>query len=267
MRFLLLALVPACSLYFNEAPAPDAAQGSGTMPDAATSETYDLTTLKAIAGEHRIAGVDSDHDGGVWIAYQEVLSPELTITHLDAAGTKRGEWTIADDGSEVSGLAFSGDGVWINDNRIGSQGSDRVRKLDPVDGTTRVTFATPGQIADLEMFGDQLLLSSYQNQVIALDPKTGGMVWQMATPVFFPTTQKGIAAYHGSVFASSWDADKLALFDTSGRILGTATSPLIQPRGTSAAGLFLARDGNDGLILATESQITWLSVAAHPTQL
>ncbi|HEY6038631.1 MAG TPA: hypothetical protein VIV58_30320, partial [Kofleriaceae bacterium] len=151
MRILLLALLPACSLYFHEAPAPDAAQGSDSAPDAATAVTYDLTTIKAIAGEHRIAGVASDQVGGVWIAYQEVVSPELTITHLDATAAKVSEWTLADDGAEVSGLAFSGDGLWVNDNRIGSQGSDRVRKLDPADGTTLVTFATPGQIADLEM--------------------------------------------------------------------------------------------------------------------
>jgi len=263
MRVLLLALLPACSLYFHEDPAPDAAQGSGAAPDSSAPATYDLTTVKAIAGEHRIAGVDSDQAGGVWIAYQAVLATELTITHLDASGLKLGEWVVEDDGSEVSGLAFSGDGLWVNDNQIGSRGSDRVRKLDPVDGSTLVTFATPGQIADLEMLGDQLLLSSYQNQVIALDAKTGGMVWQMATPVFFPTTQKGVAAYHGNVFVSSWDADMLALFDTRGRMLGTATSPLIHASGTSAVGLFLARDGNDGMILATESQITWLAVSAN----
>lgn len=263
MRILLLALLPACSLYFHDVPAPDAAQGSGSAPDATTAVTYDLTTLKAIAGEHRIAGVDSDQAGGVWIAYQEILSTELTITHLDATGTKLSEWKLVDDGAEVSGLAFSGDGLWVNDNRIGSEGTDRISKLDPVDGTTLVTFATPGQIADLEMLGDRLLLSSYQNQVIALDPTTGGMAWQMATPVFFPTTQRGIAAYHGNVFVSSWDAGMLVLMDTAGHTLGTATSPLIYPRGTSGVGLFLARDGNDGMILATESQITWLSVSAH----
>jgi outer membrane protein assembly factor BamB len=266
MRILLLALLPACSLYFHDAPTPDGAQGSGSAPDsttAVTAVTYDLTTIKAIAGEHRIAGVASDHAGGVWIAYQEFVSAELTITHLDASHSKLSEWTLVDDGSEVSGLAFSGDGLWVNDNRIGSQGSDRVRKLDPVDGTTLVTFATPGQIADLEMLGDHLLLSSYQNRVIALDPTTGGMVWQMETPVFFPTTQKGIAGYHGNVFVSSWDADMLTLMDTAGHILGTATSPLIHARGTSGVGLFLARDGDDGLILATESQITWLAVSAR----
>jgi len=42
------------------------------------------------------------------------------------------------------------------------------------------------------------------------------------------------------VLVSSWDADMLALFDTRGRVLGTATSPLIHARGTSAVALFLA---------------------------
>jgi len=54
----------------------------------------------------------------------------------------------------------------------------------------------------------------------------------------------------------------LALFDTRGRVLGTATSPLIHARGTSAVALFLARDGNE-MILATESQIRWLAVSTH----
>jgi outer membrane protein assembly factor BamB len=258
-----VAVLPACSLYFHDAGTPDAAQDSGSAPDSTAAVTYDLTTIRAIAGEHRIAGVDSDQAGGVWIAYKEFSSAELTITHLDASHTKLSEWTLMENGAEVSGLAFSGDGVWVNDNAIGSEGTNRVSKLDPMNGTTLVTFETPGQIADLEMLGDQLLLSSIQNEMIALDPTTGGMVWRTATPGFFQSTQTGIAAYHGNVFVSSWDADMLMLMDTDGHILGTAMSPLIYPRGTSAAGLFLARDGDDGMILATESQITWLAVSVR----
>lgn len=213
-----------------------------------------------MAGAHRIAGVDSDHAGGVWIAYQEVTSSDLAITHVDASGTTLSTWSYHDDPSEVSGIAVDDTAVWVNHNANGSIGTDGITKLDPHTGAELQTFATQGQISDLEIQWGELLLSSYQNQVIGLERTNGGQVFSMATQVV-RSTQTGIAAYGNYLFVSSWDMDTLTLMDHDGTILGTATSPLLHASETAAVGLFLANDGPNKLILATDSQIAWLDAA------
>jgi outer membrane protein assembly factor BamB len=213
-----------------------------------------------MAGAHRIAGVDSDHAGGVWIAYQEVTSSDLAITHVDASGTTLSTWTYTDDPSEVSGIAVDDTAVWVNHNAIGSIGTDGITKLDRNTGTELQTFATQGQISDLEIQWGELLLSSYQNQVIGLDRTNGGQVSWMTTQVV-RSTQTGIAAYGDYLFVSSWNMDTLTLVDHDGTILGTATSPVLHTSQTAAVGRFLANDGPNKLILATESQIAWLDDA------
>ncbi|MEO6772463.1 MAG: hypothetical protein ABI467_05500 [Kofleriaceae bacterium] len=258
MRILmLLALLPACSLYFGggspsgEVP-PDGSAGSAT--------SYSLTTIRTLAGAHRIVGVDSDHAGGVWIAYQERTSSEVTLAHLDASNTTIREWSF-EDPSEVSGIAVAADGVWVSHNAVGTIGTSGVTEHDLTTGTALRSYATEGQISDLEIQAGLLLLSSYQNQVIALDPTTGGTKWQMVTQVI-PSTQTGIAAYGANLFVSSWDMNTLTLMDHSGGILGSATSPLLHTNVSASVGLFLANDGADRLILASDSQIAWLKVPA-----
>jgi hypothetical protein len=256
MRIAMLALLPGCSLYFSGGSSP---VDGGLSPDDPVE--LELTTTQTMAAAHRIAGVDSDHAGGVWIAYQELTSSDLTITHLDAAKTVVTAWTYNDDQSEVSGIAVDDTGVWLNHNAIGTIGTNGVTKLDLSTGAKLFTFETQGHIADLEIQWGELVLSSYQNQVLGMDRDTGGLDSSMVTQVI-PSTQKGVAAYGANVFVSSWDMETLTLMDKTGDILGTATSPLLHLNESASVGQFLANDGDRKLILASDSQIAWLTVAS-----
>jgi hypothetical protein len=207
MRIAMLALLPGCSLYFGGSSPLD----GGPSPDDPVE--LELTTTQTMAGANRIAGVDSDHAGGVWIAYQELTSSDLTITHLDAAKTVVTAWTYNDDQSEVSGIAVDDTGVWLNHNAIGTIGTNGVTKLDLSTGAKLFTFETQ-------------------------------------------------AAYGANVFVSSWDMETLTLMDKTGDILGTATSPLLHLNESASVGQFLANDGDRKLILASDSQIAWLTVAS-----
>lgn len=259
MRIALLAFLPACSLYVGDRSSPDEGADARAPNADAARASYELTPTRTMAGAHRIAGVDSDHAGGVWIAYQEVTSSDLEITHLDASGTAVSTWSFSGDPSEVSGIAVDDTAVWVNHDAIGSVGTDGITKLDVATGAELQTFATQGQISDLEIQWGELLLSSYQNQVIGIDRAHGGEMLTFETQVV-PTTQTGIAAYGDGVFVSSWDMDTLTLVDRSGAILGTATSPVLHASETAAAGRFLANDGPGKLILASNDQIAWLDV-------
>jgi hypothetical protein len=253
MRIAMLALLPACSLYVGGSP-PD------PQPTPDDPIQYNLTTTRTMAGAHRIVGVDSDHAGGVWIAYQEVTSSDVTVTHLDVSNTTVTTWTYNDDPSEVSGIAVDDDAVWLNHNAIGTIGTNGVTKLDLSTGTKLLTFETPGNIVDLEIQWGELLLSSYQNQVFGIDRDSGGSDSRMVTQVI-PSTQKGVAAFGDNVFVSSWDMETLTLMNNSGDILGTETSPLLHLNESASVGLFLASDGDNKIILASDSQIAWLTVS------
>jgi hypothetical protein len=255
MRIAMLALLPACSLYVGGG-------GSSSPVDPSPDDPvqFSLTTTRTMPGAHRIVGVDSDHAGGVWIAYQEVTSSDVTITHLDVSNTTVTTWTYTDDPSEVSGIAVDDNAVWLNHNAIGTIGTDGVTKLDLNTGAKLLTFATQGKIADLEIQWGDLLLSSYQNQVFGIDRDNGGSASRMVTQVI-PSTQKGIAAYGANVFVSSWDMETLTLMDDAGDILGSATSPLLHLNESASVGQFLANDGDNKIILASDSQIAWLTVS------
>ena len=56
---------------------------------------------------------------------------DVRVVHLDAAGTKVAEFKYNDEYTQVSGLAFSGDAVWLNYGATGT-GNNHIRKLDPV---------------------------------------------------------------------------------------------------------------------------------------
>src|SRR6266567_3894987 len=119
LRWLVLALVPACGLYFHEGGSspPDAGvDGSGSSSGGSR-----FVKTKAIAGAHQVAGIDSDGAGGLWIVYRDpgggyyALS-DVWVTHLDASLVKVSEWYFHDEYTEISGLAVTGDRVWISYN-------------------------------------------------------------------------------------------------------------------------------------------------------
>src|SRR5512135_1646227 len=114
---VLLAALPACALYFG--PGPSGSGGAvGSGGGSAGPDPHWVST-RAIAGEHQVAGIDSDGAGGLWIAYVDANGGygsiyDMWVTHLDASLAKVSEWSFHDESAPVSGLAYTGDRVWIN---------------------------------------------------------------------------------------------------------------------------------------------------------
>jgi hypothetical protein len=133
-RLLGIALVAACSAD------PEPATGSAT--------DYALEPVAALAAAHHVVGVDSDHAGGLWLAYQlqsaAFTFDDLRIVHLDPAGSTVSELRFPEKDSKVSGLAFTGDAIWLSYG-LEVKGNNRLRKLDPQTGTELATLPSePG---------------------------------------------------------------------------------------------------------------------------
>ncbi len=264
MRCLLLvALLPACSLYFPDgsstAPAPDG--GSATQP--APSGTFELVLTKAIAGEHTTAGVDSDGAGGIWIAYCDDADyytlKDVWVTHLDATGAKVSEWMLKDHYEPIRGIAFTGDRVWLN-YAVSGTGNNFLRALDATTGATVGTFATEDGIVDISYDAekDQLLLSNLWNSVIALDPNTGSILWRTAISATDYSTQRGIAYDHGAIWLDQAFDEKFFIVNADGALLGTGTAPAFQSSTPSPEQLELAFDGSQ-LLMVYNNQINWFT--------
>ena len=207
--------------------------------------------------------MDVDGEGGVWVAYRRAVggfydNDVVRIVHLDAHGTKLAEHTYEDESTDVGGLAFSGEAVWVSYN---NSHNTFVRKIDPVTGVVLQTIGTEHGIEDLDVFGDELRLSTSWNEVIALDLDTGVQRWRQRYehPGVMWSTQRGIASdEQGLVWVTSWRSEKLFLFDpSSAAIVAEATTDATHQTTSAGQELFLAADG-DQLVIAIESQIFFL---------
>jgi hypothetical protein len=266
MRCLLLAaLLPACSLYFPQdspsSPPPDA--GSGQMSGTSATGTFELDVTRTMAGEHTVAGVDSDGSGGIWIAYCDDADyytlKDVWVTHLDATGTKLSEWMLKDHYEPIHGIAFTGDRVWLNYSASGT-GNRFLRALDATTGATLGTFAMEDGIADISYDADkdQLLLSNLWNSVIAIDPTTGGDVWRTTVSATGYSTQRGIAFDHGAIWLDEAFDNKFFAVSADGTVLATATAPAFVTSTSTTDQLQLAFDGSQ-LIAVFNNQIFWLA--------
>ena len=268
---LLIALLPACGLYFGEdsstAPLPDSA-GSAEQPppDGSPSPvgSYELVQTKSIAGEHTVAGVDSDGAGGIWIAYcddADYYTPKnVWVTHLDAQGHKVSEWMMNDHYEPVHGITITPGRVWLNYSASGT-GNRWLRALDIHTGATLTTFATEDGIADISYDPDknQLLLSNYWNQVFALDPTSGGEVWRTTVSATSYSTQRGVAYARGNVWVDEAFDNKFFYVKSDGTLLATATAPVLGSSQAASDQLQLAYDGTQ-LLAVSNNQIYWLTL-------
>ena len=272
MRHLFVALglvASGCSLYFEE---PEPEPQPEPQPEPEPPHVPHYVIAHGMAAEAPIVGMDVDHEGGVWIAYRREVggfydNDIVRVVHLDENATKVAEFTYEDEYTAVSGLAFSGDALWLNYNDQVS--NNHIRKIDPVTGATLANIGTEPGIVDLDVHGDELRLSRSWNEVIALDLDTGVQTWRksFAYDGFFYSTQRGIASdSHGYVWLTSWNSEKLFWFDpSSGTIVGEATTDATHQTVANGQQLFLAADG-ELLVYAIESQIFWLQrvETAHP---
>ncbi len=250
MRILgLLALVSACST------------------SSSSGDTYQLGKLKAIAGEHTVAGIDSDRAGGIWIVYRDQTGGYYTpadvwVTHLDASGAKLAEWYFNDDYTEIGGIAYTGDALWVSYSAVGA-GNPHLRRLDPATGATLGTFATLSGITDVTYGNGKLYLAYAWNEIYTLDPTTGGLDANVSVALPDGGTERGVAYADGNLWVSSSFSHTLLLVDTNGTTIGSGSIDLL-PGNTDnveTAGLQLAWDGYS-LIVSVDNQIVWL--AARP---
>ncbi len=259
-----LALIPGCSLYFNgDDPVAGDDTDAGPTPEPTPSGSFTLKKTRSIAGELPVVGMDSDHAGGLWIAYRVQIGDYYTladvrVVHLDAVGTKLAEFRYNDEYTKVSGLAFSGDALWLNYGATGT-GNNHIRKLDPATGARIGSFATEVGIIDLDVRGNELRLSNLWNQVIAIDVTTGGELWRTPITSFEDSTQRGIASTSDDrLWIASSATNRISLLDASHTVIGSGVTSLLDGQWNGIEGLQLAWDG-DELLLMVNNQIAWLA--------
>lgn len=220
--------------------------------------------MTSIAGELPVVGVDDDGAGGLWIAYRRETGgyyelADVRVVHRDAAGVTRAEFRYMDEYTQISGLAFSGEAVWLSYNAVGA-GNNLIRKLDPVTGEVIGSFATEGGIIDIEAGEGTLVLSNLWNQVIVLDRATGGELDRtpISGSVIEDSTQRGIAVEGDRYWLSAqMDADTIRIVDRNGNLVARAFTDRLCPGWSYERGLQLAWDGTH-LIVAHDNQISWL---------
>jgi hypothetical protein len=225
-----------------------------------STPTYTLTETRSLAASHPISGIDSDGAGGLWIVSRAPTTDyyqlaDVTVDHLDASGAQLSHWLYQDDYVDVAGLAFSGDRVWISYS--GDEKKNYLRGLDPATGATVQTFATKTGFADAAWRPGSLLLSWEWNEIVALDPTTGGEQWDAHVAFGDGGTTRGLAADGDRTWIVSWDESSIWLVDDRGSLVATAPCPLLpdyQP-----TGMYLAWDGAS-LVMTSHDVIHWYSV-------
>lgn len=224
-----------------------------------------LTLVRTQAAtDAELAGIDSDREGGLWLAYRtptfdyyDIAS--VRVVHVDSSGTELARFEFHDSYTQVNGLAFTGDAVWINYNNSFSD-DNRIRKLDPQSGAEIGSFATEVGIVDLAARGDTLLLSYMWNEVITLDRARGGQL-SRTTITEFPEggTQRGIAVDDAGIWLMDQESDQITLVDDAGTTLASATLPGASDTYDTFTD-HLAWDGEQ-LLLAHHGKLLWFEVA------
>jgi hypothetical protein len=222
--------------------------------------TDDRSAIKTLETEHRVVGVASDRAGGLWIATWLAHSDyygndEIRVAHVDPNGTETRRFTYNDEFTDVHGLAFSGDALWLNYGGT-SSGNHHVRRLDPDTGARAGSFALPLGIVDLDVRDGELLLSNLWNEVLTLDATTGGVTERRQVTAFEDSIQRGIATTDdGSLWVADWGAGVYRLGSDGGAT--SSIRPIDIAQSTfSHIGPYLAWDGSH-LIIALDRRIAW----------
>jgi outer membrane protein assembly factor BamB len=239
----------------------------GCAADPVDTDTHELARIRSIAGELPVVGVDSDHEGGLWLAYRLRLerdykaNADVRVVHLAADGSKLAEFRYVDDYEPISGLAFSGSVLYLNYNEVGISDHNRIRALDANTGEHLGWIPTETGIVDVEYRKGALLMSNLWRTLIALDPATGHELWRV--PLEFldqkSSEARGIAAVGGRTWVASLTDAHVYLVDDAGALLGGARLPYGEDDWNADVGLQMAWDGS-ALIVQRRNQITWFAV-------
>lgn len=240
---ILLALVTACSDESETAVAAD----------------YTLQPVTAFAGAHHVVGIDTDHAGGVWLAYQMQSAvytfDDLRVVHLDKDGETLAELSYTGDDAIVTGIARGDDGLWLC-HCDGNLDKRRLRKIDMTTGADLATLPVENGIQDITVRGNLILLSSTWRELVAVDATTGNEQWRAAIPALADSESRGIAATPTGTWIVSLVESRAVLVDDTGATLETAAFPYGAGNWSIDDGLQLAVDG-DALVLHRRNQITW----------
>jgi hypothetical protein len=244
-RALLLAALVACSA---DEPVAEV-----------TSADYKLEAVTAFAGAHHVVGVDTDRAGGVWIAYQLQSAvytfDDLRVLHLDAAGATLAELHYTDADAIVSGLAFTGDALWLC-HCDGELSRRRLRKIDPATGVDLATLPVEAGIQDIAVRDDLILLSSTWRELVAIDATSGAEQWRAPVAALAHSESRGLAASTAGTWVVSLLEARAVLVDDSGVTIESAAFPFAAEEWSADDGLQLALDG-EMLVLHRRNQITW----------
>lgn len=224
----------------------------------------ELVRVNAFAGEHHVVGVDSDHAGGVWVAYQLQSGPfswnDLRLAHHAVDGTKLAEHRYQGDDVLVSGIAFDGEALWVSHSNGGDQ-NNRVRKIDPATGAQLAVLPTSGGIEDVAVRGAQLLFSRGVD-MFALNATTGALEMSVALDGF-QNDAKGIAVAHDGTWIVEMTPTRLSLVDDTGVTLATLGLPSAFQDWSGLEGIHLAVEG-DQFIVHRRNQISWYARTTAP---
>jgi outer membrane protein assembly factor BamB len=224
--------------------------------------TTDVSLVKvhAFAGEHHVVGLDVDHEGGVWLAYQlqsgVYTFDDLRLVHLDHAGTKLHELRYTQPDQPVSGLAVAGGALWVNYGGAYLDLRNHVRKLDPDTGAELARLEVEDGIVDLAARDGLLLLSSCWRELLAIDATTGEQQWRAPLPALANSESRGIASDGASTWVVALDEARAVRVDDTGATLETASFPFPADDWMADDGLHLAVDGTK-LVLHRRNQITY----------
>jgi outer membrane protein assembly factor BamB len=247
-RALVIAALAACSA---DEPAP------------ALTADYTLEAVSAIAAAHHVVGVDTDHAGGLWLAYQLQSAgytfDDLRIVHLDPDGAVLREFDYPGADSMVSGLAFSGDAIWLSYGRE-VEDKNRLRKLDPQTGAELATLPSEPGIQDITVRGNLVLLSTTWRELVAIDATTGTQQWRTGIADLADSECRGIAASDAGTWVVSLIDSRALLIDDTGVTIESASFPYGTDDWSVEDGLHLALDGTT-LVLHRRNQITWYAPA------
>lgn len=177
-----------------------------------------------------LVGVDSDGEGGLWLAYNQDYVDDYygtdtaRIVHVDAEFRVLREWFFHDSYTSINGIAYSGGAVWAN---LGGGFSDdnRIRRLDSTTGEETGSFATDVGIVDLAVRDDELLLSNMWNQVVGISRSNGGEQWRADLALPEGGTLRGIAVNDEGTWVLCQETDEIYLVDDSGAIERTYAIP------------------------------------------
>lgn len=223
------------------------------------SGQFELVTVRSLRAEGRIAGIDADGAGGLWIAYSTpgadyYALDEVRLVHLDRAGHEQKVITLHDEFLDVQGIAVDGHALWINYS--GGDRADYARKIDAATGATLGSFGTEAGVHDLDVFDGELRMSIVWDQLIGLDLATGGQRWRAKGYLDSGGAQRGVASMADRrAWVSTLD-DRIYLLDPKGGILGAGHHDLVAEANWTIE-MFLAWDG-EHVIAATGSTISWL---------